>query len=106
MKPMLARFERGDEDDRHILAGRILTDTAAHLETVQARHHHVQKDEIDAQLQFREAFDAVPGRLDLMPQALDKHLGNPASPIFVVYDENALGRRKRTGMFFAGLGRK
>ena len=106
MKPMLARFERGDEDDRHIFARRILTDAAADLEAVQARHHHVEEDEIDAHLQLGEPFDAVTRRLNLVPQTFDEHLRNLANAIIVVYDEDALGRRKGSGAFFGRLGRR
>ena len=43
-------------------------------------------------LQFREPFDAVTGRLDLMSQTFDEHLGNLPNAIIVIYDEHALRR--------------
>ena len=77
------------------LPGGILTDAAADIEPVEPGHDDVEQDEIDAELQLGEPFDAVARGLDVVPQALDQHLRDPANAVVVVDDEDAPAAERR-----------
>ena len=63
VQPVLPGLERRHDDDGHVPPCRILTNAAAHVETIEPGHDDVEEHEIDAELQLGEPFDAVARRL-------------------------------------------
>ena len=58
--------ERRDHDDGKIAQPRLILQPGEHLESVDLRHHHIEKDEVEgAGLEARNRFLAVAGGLDL-----------------------------------------
>ena len=89
VQPMLPGLERRHHDDGHVPPCRILTNAAAHVEAVEPGHDDVEEDQIDAELQLRQPFDAVASRFDVVPQAFDEQLRDSANALVVVDDEHA-----------------
>jgi hypothetical protein len=65
--------ERGDDDDRQIVDAAVLLEPLEHAESVQFRHHDIEKHEIEiSALDRRQGFEAVGRLLDLVDaQALE-----------------------------------
>ena len=71
-------------------------ETPEHLDTVDARHHHVEEHEIRMPIACEvEGFDAVGGGVDLEALGLQIAAHEVADPAFVVGDEHARLRRTR-----------
>ena len=70
----------------------MLADAAAHVEAVEARHHHVEKHEVDAE-QLVQPFGAVVRRYHFVAKLFDEYLRNPADARIVVDDQHALAGR-------------
>ena len=90
VQPVFARLEARHEDDGHVVAHRILADAPADVEAVESGHHDIQQDEIDAELQLGEPFDAVARGFDLVSQSLHEHLRDSADSVVIVDHEDAL----------------
>ncbi len=84
---VLGRGHGGREDDRHVLHARDATHAAQHLVAVDARHHHVQQDEIGTRRLRHELEGTGPGSGGKDPMFALEQLAEHAQVLRVVVDD-------------------
>src|SRR5579884_2322935 len=98
--------ERGEEDDRDVPRLGVALDAAAGLQAVDARHHHVEDDEVGTlRLQALQPLLAVGGGVDVVALDAQVHRDDVEEAGVIVDDEDAAAH-KAPGPGWAGRSRR